>query len=571
MQLWRVFKQRIGDFRFQTKIKLSFLLVSMIPVIVLGSFCFSKTRSLLVRQAKADLHATLTQSVLAVNNQLDVYNKLMNFLSFNQEIINASNNTYTSEYEMYNQLTNVIDQNFYTARYLNPGVEQITLYTGTNLPQHGNTVIPMDEIRSTSWYPNVMKSVDVLWSASEKNIYSVRRILSTKHRNPKDNILFARVNYDKLFTTFEPLQSHGSEIFILDSSGNTVYSSRDNYEIPDIPDTAKAADRLLWQGESYTVLTSVIPLAGWKVYLCKPTSLFTKSAWSIALIVLLMIAACIAAVVVAGTLFSRRIMLPIHRLHKSMKLVGEGNLEIKVSSESKDEIGDLIRGFGNMVGKTKTLIDTVYVAEIARKEYEMKALQAQINPHFLYNSLSIINWRALRIHATDISEMAQLLSTFYRTTLNKGDNLILISDEILNVQSYINIQLIMHSNSFKVDYQIDDSILSCRMPNLMLQPLVENAIIHGIENREDGDGIILLSAKKEEQSIVLQITDNGVGVEEEQLVLLLKSQSKGYGLKNVNDRAVLMYGEQYGLTIHSTVGEGTQVTLKIPYSPYFPH
>ncbi|AIQ16663.1 hypothetical protein H70357_08300 [Paenibacillus sp. FSL H7-0357] len=561
MQIWQSFKQRIGDFRFQTKIKLSFLLVSMIPVIVLGSFCFSKTRSLLVQQAKADLNATLTQSVLTVNNQLDVYNKFMNFLSFNQEIINAANNTYTSEYEMYDQLTNVIDQNFYTARYLNPGVEQITLYTGTNLPQHGNTVIPIDEIKGTSWYPNVMKSVDVLWSASEKNIYSVRRILSTKHRNPKDNILFARVNYDKLFKTFEPLQSHGSEIIILDSSGNTVYSSGANRENPDIPVTAKQH----WQGESYTALSSTVPLSGWNVYLYKPTNLITKSAWWIALIVLLMIAACIAAVVVAGTLFSRRIMLPIHRLHKSMKLVGEGNLEIKVSSESKDEIGDLIRGFGNMVGKTKTLIDTVYVAEIARKEYEMKALQAQINPHFLYNSLSIINWRALRIHATDISEMAQLLSTFYRTTLNKGDNLILVSDEILNVQSYINIQLIMHSNNFKVDYQIDDSILSCLMPNLMLQPLVENAIIHGIENREDGDGIIQLSAKKEEQSIVLQITDNGVGVEEEQLVLLLKSHSKGYGLKNVNDRAVLMYGEQYGLTIHSIVGEGTQVTLKIPY------
>lgn len=205
MQIWRAFKQRIGDFRFQTKIKLSFLLVSMIPVIVLGSFCFSKTRSLLVQQAKADLNATLTQSVLAVNNQLDVYNKFMNFLSFNQEIVNAANNTYTSEYEMYDQLTNVIDQNFYTARYLNPGVEQITLYTGTNLPQHGNTVIPINEIKRTSWYPNVMKSVDVLWSASEKNIYSVRRILSTKQRNPKDNILFARVNYDKLFKTFEPL------------------------------------------------------------------------------------------------------------------------------------------------------------------------------------------------------------------------------------------------------------------------------------------------------------------------------------------------------------------------------
>nr|WP_269846978.1 histidine kinase [Paenibacillus sonchi] len=278
-----------------------------------------------------------------------------------------------------------------------------------------------------------------------------------------------------------------------------------------------------------------------------------------------MIAACIAAVVVAGTLFSRKIMLPIHRLHKNMKLIGEGNLEIKVFSDSKDEIGDLIRGFGSMLGRTKTLIDTVYVGEIARKEYEMKALQAQINPHFLYNSLSLINWRAIRIHATDISEMAQLLSTFYRTTLNKGENLILVSDEILNVQSYINIQLIMHSNSFGIDYQIDDSILSCRMPNLMLQPLIENAIIHGIENREDGGGIIHLSGKKEDQSIVFLITDNGIGMEQERLALLLKSQSKGYGLKNVNDRAVVMYGEQYGLTINSIPGEGTQVLLKIPY------
>ncbi|TYA13044.1 sensor histidine kinase [Paenibacillus faecis] len=561
MRIWRALKRRIGDFRFQTKIMLSFLLVSMIPVIVLGSFCFAATRSLLVQQSKADLNASLTQSVLAVNNQLDVYNKLMNFLSFNQEIINSANNTYTSEYEMYYQLTHVIDQNFYTARYLNPGVEQIKLYTGSNLPQHGNTVIPIEEISRTPWYPKVIKSVDVLWFARENNLYCARRILSTKHRTPKNNILFARVNYDQLFKNFEPLQAHGAEIIVTDSSGNTVYSSKGAN--PNNP-VSMALPRN--EGD-YTVLSSAVPLAGWNVYLYKSTRLITKSAWWIALIVLFMITACIAAVVVAGTLFSRRIMLPIHRLHKSMKLIGEGNLDIKVfSSESKDEIGDLIRGFGDMVDNTKALINTVYVGEIARKEAEMKALQAQINPHFLYNSLSIINWRALRIHATDISEMAQLLSTFYRTTLNKGQNLITVSDEIRNVQSYIDIQLIMHSHNFKVDYRIEESLLFCRMPNLMLQPLVENAIIHGIENRGDGGGTLSLSVSKEEQSIVFQVTDNGIGVESERLVYLLQSPSKGYGLKNVHDRAVLMYGEPYGLTIHSVVGEGTQVTLRIPYA-----
>ncbi|OKP87946.1 hypothetical protein A3844_09035 [Paenibacillus helianthi] len=568
MQTWKALKQKIGDFRFQTKIKLSFLLVSMIPVIVLGSFCFSETRSLLVQQSKADLNATLKQSVLSVNNQMDVYNKVMNFLSFNQEILNAANTTYTSAYEMYDQLNNVIDQNFFTARYLNTGVEQIILYTGTNLPPHGNTVRPIDEIKEASWYPPVMKSVDVLWFSSGKSVYSVRRLLSTKQENPKDNILFALVDYDALFKTFEPLESHGAEIMIMNSNGDSIYSSGADRKNSVIPISDKTADEFHWSGKNYTILQSSIPITGWKVYLYKPTSLITNSAWWIALTVLLMIAACIAAVVMAGTLFSRKIMLPIHRLHKNMKLIGEGNLEIKVFSDSKDEIGDLIRGFGSMLGRTKTLIDTVYVGEIARKEYEMKALQAQINPHFLYNSLSLINWRALRIHATDISEMAQLLSTFYRTTLNKGENLILVSDEILNVQSYINIQLIMHSNSFEIDYQIDDSILSCRMPNLMLQPLIENAIIHGIENREDGGGIIHLSGQKDGQSIVFLITDNGIGVEQERLVLLLKSQSKGYGLKNVNDRAVVMYGEQYGLTINSIFGEGTQVLLRIPYDEH---
>jgi two-component system sensor histidine kinase YesM len=251
-----------------------------------------------------------------------------------------------------------------------------------------------------------------------------------------------------------------------------------------------------------------------------------------------------------------------------MRTVEEGSLEVTVTSTSKDEIGDLIRGFGNMVDKTKMLIDKVYIEEISRKEYEMKALQAQINPHFLYNALSLINWRAIRIHATDISEMAQLLSTFYRTTLNKGNNIISVSDELLNVQSYIQIQLNMHSNSFEVEYQIDEAILSYYMPNLMLQPLIENAIIHGIENREEDGRKIILSGEIVEECIIFKVKDNGVGIPQERLNLLLKSQSIGYGLKNVNDRAMLMYGPEYGLSISSILGLGTEVAFRFPSQRY---
>ncbi|NWL87914.1 two-component sensor histidine kinase [Paenibacillus sp. 79R4] len=563
MQSWHSLKKRIHDMNFQSKIKFAFLLISMIPVIVLGSFCFSETRSLLINQSKSDLNAALNQSALTLNSQLEAYNKIVNFLSFNQEIVNAANHTYTSTFEMYDQLVNVIDQNFYTARNLNASIEQLTLYTDTNLHQHGQTVRPLSEVRTATWYPLVMQSTNILWFSDRHNIYSVRRVLNTKIKNPKDNIIYARINAKSLLEPFDSLETQGAELLIMDAAGQAVYSSEPDQVYPESLFRHPSVDEMHWNGEEYTVLHASIPTSGWEVFLYKPTSLITQSAWRIVSTVLLMIIACIVAVVVAGTLFSHKFISRIEQLRHNMKTVEEGSLEVTVHSDSKDEIGDLIRGFGNMVVKTEDLINKVYREEIARKEYEMKALQAQINPHFLYNSLSLINWRALRIHATDISEMAQLLSTFYRTTLNKGNNMILVSNEILNVQSYMKIQLLMHSNSFDVEYRIDEAILPYHMPNLMLQPLIENAIIHGIENRDEG-GRIKLSGQLEDGCIVFQVEDNGIGIEPKQLASLLDSKPMGYGLKNVHDRARLMYGSEYGITITSEVNQGTHVTLRFP-------
>lgn len=562
-QSWHSLKKYIHDLNFQTKIKLAFLLISMIPVIVLGSFCFSETRSLLINQSKSDLNAALNQSALTLDSQLEAYNKIVNFLSFNQEIVNAANHTYTSTFEMYDQIVNVIDQNFYTARNLNASIEQLTLYTGTNLHQHGQTVRQLDEIKKMNWYPHVMDSTNVLWFSEQQRIFSVRRVLNTKIKNPKDNILYAKINYESLLKPFESLESQGGNLLILDTRGQLVYTSEPSGVYPTSLYSDPSVEEMHWNGQKYTVLHSEIPTSGWTVFLYKPTNLITEKAWQIVSTVLFIIVGCIAAVAIAGTLFSRKFISRIEQLRSNMKTVEEGALEVTVHSDSKDEIGDLIRGFGNMVVKTEGLINKVYREEIARKEYEMKALQAQINPHFLYNSLSLINWRALRIHATDISEMAQLLSTFYRTTLNKGDNMILVSDEILNVQSYMKIQLIMHSNSFDVEYQIDEAILAFHMPNLMLQPLMENAIIHGIENRDEG-GKIKLSGKLEDDCIVFQVEDNGIGIEPERIASLLESKPTGYGLKNVHDRAKVMYGSEYGLTIESEVNRGTRVILRFP-------
>ena len=163
-----------------------------------------------------------------------------------------------------------------------------------------------------------------------------------------------------------------------------------------------------------------------------------------------------------------------------MKDVKKGNLEVTVTSDSKDEIGELVQGFGDMVNRIKTLIEEVYEGKISLKEYEMKALQAQINPHFLYNTLSLINWKAIEADEKDISKITLALSRFYRTALNKGNSMMPLADEISNVKSYLDIQLIMHDYEFDVEMDIDERINYYDAPNLILQPLIENAIDHEI-------------------------------------------------------------------------------------------
>lgn len=193
------------------------------------------------------------------------------------------------------------------------------------------------------------------------------------------------------------------------------------------------------------------------------------------------------------------------------------------------------------------------------------ALQAQINPHFLYNCLSLINSRALINRQTEISQMAQLLSTFYRTTLNKGKSETLLANEIRNVKSYVDIQLLLNDNAFDVAYQIDDQLPSQEVPNLLLQPLVENAIMHGIlPNQEKRRGKLFLSVTRVDDRILFTIMDNGLGIEAEKIPLLTQTQSGGYGLKNVHERIQLTYGEAYGLSINSILNESTMITFAIP-------
>jgi two-component system sensor histidine kinase YesM len=244
--------------------------------------------------------------------------------------------------------------------------------------------------------------------------------------------------------------------------------------------------------------------------------------------------------------------------------VENGNFDVPIVANATDEIGQLTQSFADMVKKVQDSIQEAVQARMLEKEAELKALQAQISPHFLYNTLSIINWKAVQRDAMDISVVANALSKFYRTSLNKGNHLIRIRDEIGNIQAYLAIQLIMHDDEFEVIYEIDEAAYACETVNFILQPIVENAIIHGLDEKEEGSKLLRIGVEFVGDEIHFTVQDNGKGMDVAVQDRLLHAEGGGYGLRNVQERIRLYFGGNYGLTVESKLGIGTTVRVVIP-------
>lgn len=273
---------------------------------------------------------------------------------------------------------------------------------------------------------------------------------------------------------------------------------------------------------------------------------------------------CLLLILLLGYFFSRKMVERLEQLTENMNQINLGLRKVTVVSQSKDEIGVLVRTFTRMMDEINKLISQVYEAKIKLQKTEMKALQAQINPHFLYNSLSIINWKALEADNEEISRITLALSTYYRTSLNKGETMTIAANEIRNIDAYLQIQLIMHDNSFQVIKEIQEDALSYSVPKLILQPLVENAIEHGLDVSEKEEKWLKISVCKEKDALIMAVEDNGMGMSEEQAKSIITYRSKGYGVRNVNDRITLLYGEEYHLRVKSRQGEGCRIEIAIP-------
>lgn len=273
------------------------------------------------------------------------------------------------------------------------------------------------------------------------------------------------------------------------------------------------------------------------------------------------IAAIVSAVIsVLNTLtFSR----PVKRLLQAMQDFGEGDFNVISNVTSSDEIGLLSQNFNRMVYNINDLIDKVYAETMLKQEAELKSLRMQINPHFLYNTLETINWLSREKGVDEVGEMAKSLGDMMYYTIN-GSDFTSVKDEVINIRNYLMIQGIRYGDRISFDVDIPEQLYAYKLPKLILQPLIENAIIHGLENREEG-GRIIVHGMIKNKMLQLSVADNGVGMSQEKIRTILSQDSNdSIGIRNVNQRLQLYFGTERGLKIQSIENVGTEVLLAIP-------
>lgn len=555
-------RKKFRDMKYRHKLTILLVISSLVPMTMLALYSHNSMSRLVRHNEVEDTSSILEQTRESIDSQIEVYTGLINYLTYSPDIEEVINEKNMDNYVAYAKYTQIVDPLLTVPKSYHDAINQIQIFADSIKVRHEYTLVPMDEIGQEWWSSQLNDEVQVQWlvNTEKPEIAAVRNIYDGRNRTA---VLCITLDYNKIFKPLKNIISDESGTMVLDQSQNIVYRD-ENIQDNDLADL-RESDKILEQiSKEYVAVNSTSQNTGWKFYLYKTKKSVEKSVYQMLLAEIPLIAGCVLIIFILGMAFSRLFTRKIEMLTENMDQVNHGSREVTVTSDAEDEVGVLIRSFRRMMGEIDRLISEVYENKIALKEFELKALTAQINPHFLYNSLSIINWMAIKSGQKEISKVTLDLSTFYRTALSKGEDMVTVENCIRNIEAYLSIQLVMHDNDFAVEWKIDPQVKAEKVPKLILQPVVENALEHGLDVKEEGDKILQLSFLDAGDAVLLRVEDNGMGMEQSVAESLVTYQAEGYGLKNVNDRICLLYGEEYKIRITSSVGKGTVVEMRIP-------
>ena len=393
------------------------------------------------------------------------------------------------------------------------------------------------------------------------------------------------MNYSSIEQLFNKANTDNSSeyVYLMDSDGEIIYHPKqkliytnlyeeNNLEAVHYDD---GSHQEIFQGEKRLITVKTVSYTGWKIVSVVPMSAFNMGLYGTRMFVIMLMALSMLMIIIINQLVSARIAKPLQRLNESVKEWEAGNLNPTIYVGGSLEVEHLGKTLRSTVEQISQLMHDILYEQEEKRKSELDALQSQINPHFLYNTLDSIVWMIEGERYEDAVFMITQLASLFRISLSRGKTIISVEDEIKHAKNYMNIQKIRYKNSFAIDFSIEEEILHCCTVKLVVQPLLENAIYYGVEGM-DGEGEIHVKGYRKEDDIYIEVSDNGLGMPQDMVEQLLTDNNRvrkhgsGVGVINVHNRIRLRFGKPYGLEIESMPDEGTTIRIHLPYIPYEP-
>lgn len=557
---------------FFKKMMLIYIVTAVLPLTAITWHSYRTIYTTTKEEKMKDLQYHVNTTAKNINSHLDSYDAIVDMIYMNQPLYIYLSVDYSN--------LSFEDMFFYIDNYIKnvsgvfSEIDRISFYsTNTTLPSdnfyfYSTEDLPTDALKVAKKY----NGKPVFFGNVEKNGKSyigVIRKMNYYDSGSVENYLYLQIDRQQIESLLQKNSSDKNH-YLVTEEGKILASSDVDLAYNNmgqiIPNWENCEDGYILRinNDNVIIKKQQLELGAQLICLSAEYNIYDGMIQSTGNLALIFVVSTILMFVVS-LLYNKHTEKRVTQILIAMEKMGNDNYDFSLSEAAEDEIGQIARGCNQLRDQIRFLVRENYEKKILIKSSELNLLQEQINPHFLYNALSVISSLAIKEGEGRTVQSVRYLANFYRMSLQKGKKIVTIKEEIALVDYYMKIQKIRFEDSIQVEYDVDESILGCQTIKLLLQPLVENAVLHG--RKEEGVLHIGVSVKRAGDHIEYGVQDDGVGIEKEKLENLKKElaiSEEGFGIKNVNIRVKLQYGEQYGLSIDSEYQKGTRLAVTIP-------
>lgn len=588
--MFNSFNRILLKLRLKQKLLLSYLLLILLPILYLQFYASGKVTGIIQEMVNFSLNQSFNQTHSFLSYKLKRMTDVSDIIALDEQNMTRILTRNVNDYNIHDQLQdgNIMRQ-FITSFRDSTDVSEVRLYLpkGFLFADEGVNMLRLDDVQKSTWYKNLVNAkVKLMWFSSHDYptlasdvrpvISLIRLIRHPNHYNDTIGVLRLDMDERNLKEIVSRANTVKNSLTYLQSSDGLILIASDELlmkqyfladgSAPILTQHASGSYKQIINGRELEFLQLPIPQTDLTMVTVIPSQEIVSRSTRLQqeLLASLLVVALLA--IGLAQYISLHMTRRITHLSQKMKAMEAGFLEPIVKPSGEDEIGELIQSY-NYMSKQLALLKDVEVKAI---KSELKALQSQINPHFLYNTLDQINWMAQFGMNDQIPALVHSLAGYYKLTLSNGQDIITIEHELKLVDYYVQIQNIRFEQRIEFIMQVDEEFLQGLIPKLTLQPIIENAILHGILKSENREGIITVTCERQADQIILSVVDDGVGMDGAQLEVLqsgskiVNPNGSGYGIRNVQERIKLYYGEAFGLQFFSSPGDGMIVEVHIP-------